>query len=87
MQPKKGLALPSLKRQYKHKDRLIATLAYQLVFSIRETCIHIENAIDKDPKYLQKKYPNSDSYPYSPTLPFSVIDFKFLPKFDRNRRS
>lgn len=37
------------------KDRLVATLAYQLALSIPETRAHIENAIERDPAIFKKK--------------------------------
>ncbi|KAF8801648.1 hypothetical protein BYT27DRAFT_7197867 [Phlegmacium glaucopus] len=37
-----------------NKDRLVATLAYQLALSIPDTRIHIENAIERDPAIFKK---------------------------------
>ncbi|KAF8801652.1 hypothetical protein BYT27DRAFT_6785965 [Phlegmacium glaucopus] len=37
-----------------NKDRLVATLAYQLALSIPDTRTHIENAIERDPAIFKK---------------------------------
>jgi len=40
------------------KDRLVATLAYQLAISIHATRTHIENVIEQDPAIFHKKPSN-----------------------------